>query len=66
MLTQAEELPETGSWSTGVFQMLSAGSTGQVPMVGAWAGAVDTAGRISAMAHAVDCESRAMKVPDLM
>src|ERR1035437_7932166 len=61
VLTQADELAETGSWSTGVFQMLSAGRTGQVPMAGAWAAAVETANRMSAMAHAVGFEGRTMK-----
>jgi hypothetical protein len=31
--THVAELADTGSWSIGVFQILLAGNTGQVPMV---------------------------------
>jgi len=48
VVTQAEELEETGSWSTGVFQMLSAGRAGQAPMVGDWASA-ERANRVRRM-----------------
>src|ERR1039457_7077533 len=41
--TQAAELAETGSWSTGVFQILFAGRNGQLPMAGDWAMALETA-----------------------
>jgi hypothetical protein len=37
VLTQAPDNAATGNWSTGVFQMLSAGSTLQVPIEGACA-----------------------------
>jgi hypothetical protein len=56
--TQAAELAETGSWSTGVFQILSAGSTGQVPMAGDWAMALETASRANPRANKVECEER--------
>src|SRR6478752_2179646 len=39
VVTQVEELGCTGSWSTRVFQMLSAGNTEQLPTVGACASA---------------------------
>src|ERR1017187_1139652 len=45
--TQAAELAETGSWSTGVFQILSAGRTGQLPMAGDWAVALQTLSRVN-------------------
>src|SRR5436309_2726064 len=57
VVTQLEELVETGSWSTGVFQILSAGWTGQLPIVGDWPKAVDTAQRMN--------RNRSMKAPRL-
>jgi hypothetical protein len=42
VVTHAEEPVETESWSTGVFQMLSAGSTEHLPIVGACADATET------------------------
>jgi hypothetical protein len=41
VVTHAEELVETVSWSTGVFQMLSAGSTEHLPIVGPCADAAE-------------------------
>jgi hypothetical protein len=39
VLTQVDELVDTGNASTGVFQMLSAGKTGQFPITGPCANA---------------------------
>jgi hypothetical protein len=61
--TQAAELAETGNWSTGVFQILSGGRTGQLPMVGDWATALDTANRVKPRAETVDCEDRDIDMP---
>jgi hypothetical protein len=63
VVTQAEELADMVSWSTGVFQILSAGRTGQLPIMGDWAGETETANRVSAMADSVDCEKRNMSAP---
>src|ERR1035438_5536625 len=61
--TQAAELAETGSWSTGVFQILSAGRTGQLPMAGDWAMALETASRANPRANKVDCEDLNINMP---
>src|SRR5436189_1012978 len=53
VLTQAEEFAATGSWSTGVFQILSAGSTGQFPIAGDCAAAAATAPAISTMTRSI-------------
>ena len=63
VVTQVEELAETGSWSTGVFQILSAGRTGQLTMVGDWADAAENAIRVSAIADTFDCGDANMQVP---
>src|ERR1039458_706963 len=56
--TQAAELAETGSWSTGVFQILSAGRTGQLPLAGDWAVALRTLSRVNPRPNKVDGEGR--------
>src|ERR1035441_8959962 len=60
--TQAAELAESGSWSTGVFQILSAGRTGQLPMAGDWAVALQTLSRTNPRANKVDGEGRNIDV----
>src|ERR1017187_2698005 len=63
VVTQAAELAETGSWSTGLFQILSEGRTGQLPMAGDCATALETASRANPRANKVDCEDRNINMP---
>jgi hypothetical protein len=60
VVTQLAELAEMGNWSTGVFQILSAGRTEHLPITGGWAAAVETANAANAMVHTVDEENRSI------
>src|SRR6476469_3522712 len=63
IITQAEELAEMGSWSTGVFQMLSAGSTGHIPILGDCADATQKPDNTIEITRPVTGRERSMYVP---